>query len=102
MSQMVKNLPAIQETHVQSLSQEDPLEKGVATQSSILAWRIPWTEVGHSPWGCKELDTTKRLSLLRLLEGRWKIVHIKFFSVGLADLEIFPGEHVTTSVGYCE
>ena len=40
---MVKNLPAMQETWVQSLGQEDPLEKGMATHSSILAWRIPWT-----------------------------------------------------------
>ena len=43
-AQMVKNLPAVQETQVQSLGQEDPLEKGMATHSSILAWRIPWTE----------------------------------------------------------
>ena len=43
-AQMVKNLPAIQETQIQSLSLEDPLEKGKATHSSILAWRIPWTE----------------------------------------------------------
>ena len=41
---MVKNLPAMQETQVRSLSQEDPLEKEMATHSSILAWRIPWTE----------------------------------------------------------
>ena len=41
---MVKSLPAIQETQVQSLSWEDPLEKGKATYFSILAWRIPWTE----------------------------------------------------------
>ena len=41
---MVKNLPAMQETLVQSLGLEDPLEKGTATHSSILAWRIPWTE----------------------------------------------------------
>ena len=41
---MVKNLPAMQETQVQSLDQEDPLEKGMATYSSILTWRIPWTE----------------------------------------------------------
>ena len=41
---MVKNLPAKQETWVGSLGQEDPLEKGKATHSSILAWRIPWTE----------------------------------------------------------
>ena len=44
MAQMVKNLPATQETKVPSLSQEDPLEKGMATHSSILAWIIPWTE----------------------------------------------------------
>ena len=41
---MVKNLPAMQETRVQSLGQEDPLEKRMTTHSSILAWRIPWTE----------------------------------------------------------
>ena len=44
MAQMVKNLPAVLKTRVQSLGQEDTLEKGMATQSSILAWRIPWTE----------------------------------------------------------
>ena len=43
-AQMVKNLPAMQETWVLSLDQEDPLEKGMVTHSSILAWRIPWTE----------------------------------------------------------
>ena len=43
-AQMVKNLPAVQETWVQSLGQEDTLEKDMATHSSILAWRIPWTE----------------------------------------------------------
>ena len=42
-AQTVKNLPAMQETRVQSLDQEDPLEKGMANHSSILAWRIPWT-----------------------------------------------------------
>ena len=41
---MVKNLPAMHETWVQSLDKEDPLEKGMATYSSILPWRIPWTE----------------------------------------------------------
>ena len=44
MAQMVKNLLAMQETWVRSLGQEDPLEKGMATHSSILTWRIPWTE----------------------------------------------------------
>ena len=44
MAQLVKNLPAMQETQVRSLGQEDLLEKGMATHSSILAWRITWTE----------------------------------------------------------
>ena len=43
-AQLVKRLPAMQETWVRSLDREDPLEKGMATHSSILAWRIPWTE----------------------------------------------------------
>ena len=63
---MVKNLPTLQETWVQSLSWEDPLEKGMRTHFSILAWRIPWTEEPggvHSLWGHKESDTTKRLML---------------------------------------
>ena len=47
-AQMVKNLSAMWETWVSSLGWEDPLENGVATHSSILAWRIPWTE---EPWG---------------------------------------------------
>ena len=69
MAQMVKNLPAMQETWFRSLGQEDPLEKGMATHSSILAWRIPWTEElgDYSPWGCKELDTTEQLSLFFFL-----------------------------------
>ena len=44
MAQTVKNMPAMQETQVQALSWEDPLEEGMVTHSSILAWRIPWTE----------------------------------------------------------
>ena len=59
---MVKNLPAMGETQVLSLGREDPLEKGIATHSSVLAWKTPWTErslAGYSPWGHKELDTTE-------------------------------------------
>ena len=44
MAQLVKNLPAMEETQVQSLGQEDPLKKEIATHSSILAWEMPWTE----------------------------------------------------------
>ena len=60
------NLPAMQETWVQSLDWEHPLETGMATHSSILAWRVLWTEepggLLHSPWGCRELDTTEQLT----------------------------------------
>ena len=62
MVQMVKNLPSVQETWVQSLDWEDPLEKEMATHSNILAWKIPWTEelaTGYKPWGPKESDTTE-------------------------------------------
>ena len=57
---MIKNLPATWETWVRSLGWEDLLEKGMATHSSILAWKIPWTE---EPGITKELDTTERLTL---------------------------------------
>ena len=60
MAYLVKNLPAMQGTQIQSLSQEDPLEKEMATNPSILAWRIPWTEEagGLQSMGSQELDTT--------------------------------------------
>ena len=63
-AQSVKNLPAMQETWVQSLDQEDPLEKEMAIHSSILAWRIPWTkEPGRlQSMGSQELDMTERLN----------------------------------------
>ena len=72
---MVKNLPAVQETQVQSLGREDSLEKGMATHFSILAWRIPWIEEPgrlYSPRGCKESDTTEQLTLLWVLLRIWK------------------------------
>jgi len=52
MAQVVNNLPAMRKTQVQSLGQEDPLEKGMETHSSIFAWRIPWTE---EPGGLQSL-----------------------------------------------
>ena len=62
MVQTVKNLPAMQETQVQSLGQEDPQEQEMATHASIPAWRIPWTEKPRGrPHGRKESDTTERL-----------------------------------------
>ena len=62
-AQMVKHLPAMRETWVWSLCWEDPLEEGMATHSSTLAWKIHGQRslVGYSPWGRKESDTTERL-----------------------------------------
>ena len=69
-AQTVKILPAMQKIWVQSLGQEDALKKGMATHSSILAWRIPWREKPGSlqSMGCKESDMTERLTLLT---SRW-------------------------------
>ena len=62
-AQWIKNPPAIQETWIQSLGLEDPLEERMAMCYSILAWEIPWKEEPgklHSPWSHKESDTTKQ------------------------------------------
>ena len=69
--QTVKNSPAMQETWVLSLGQEDPLEKGLGTHSSIFAWRIPWTEEPSRLAGYEEGDMTEQLthSLLKALNS---------------------------------
>ena len=62
MAQRLKRLTAMWETWVRSLGREDPLEKEMATHSSSLSWRIPWTEEPcglYSPQGCKQLDMTE-------------------------------------------
>ena len=67
MARMVKNPPAMRETWVQSLGPEDPLEEEMSTHSSILAWKISWTEKpgGLQSWGCKESDMTEQLTFSR-------------------------------------
>ena len=72
-AQMVKILPATQETWVWSLGQEDPLEKGMAAHSSMLAWEIPWTEEpgGVQFHGVTESDTTEQLSFFHFLTKYW-------------------------------
>ena len=69
MAQTEKNLPAMQETRVSSLAWVGPLEKGMTTHSSILAWRIPWTEEPGriQSMGSQESDTAKRLTISRFL-----------------------------------
>ena len=76
-AQTVKNLPAIQETGVQSLGQEDPPEKGMATHSSIVAWRIPWSE---EPGGLivhgvtKESARTGHIFMVSITTPLWLLV----------------------------
>ena len=87
---MVKNLLAKQETWISSLGCEDPLEKGMATHASILAWRIPWTEEPgglHSPWDM-------HIHTLRPSEKA-------FYAILVRGLE--QGEQLTTNIiGYAE
>ena len=72
----VKRLPPAQETRVRSPGWEDPLEKEMATHSSTLAWKIPWTEEpGRGPRGHKELDMTERLHFLSLSRGSLVLLH---------------------------
>ena len=78
-AQTVKHLPTMRETWVQSLGQKDLLEKEMATHSSILAWKIPWTE--YSPWGRKELEMTERLHF-----------HLKYIYLIL--IHAFPLKHI--------
>ena len=59
MAQTVKRLPVMRETQVRSLGWEDPLENGMATHSTLLAWSIPMDRGAYSPWGRKESDTSE-------------------------------------------
>ena len=72
-----KHLPVMQETRVQSQSpsREDPLEEGIVTHSSILAWRIPGTEesCGSCPWSRKDLDMTERLTFIVAADSKGKV-----------------------------
>ena len=76
---MVKNLPAMWETWAQSLSLENPLEKGMATHSSILAWRIPWTEVRDivQETGIKTILMQKKCKKAKSLSGEALQIAVK-------------------------
>ena len=93
-TQLVKNLPAMQETRVRSLGWEDPLEKGKATHSSILAWRIPRTV--YSPWGRKESDTSERLALTHL---NLKFCLLRFCLQIQSHSEVLGSEGFNESIG---
>ena len=76
------NLPAMQETHVQFLGQEDPLKKEMATHSSILAWRIPWTEEHgrlHTVHVVAEMNTTEQLTLSLFTSFELALSYIRFY-----------------------
>ena len=80
MAQWTKDPPAVQQTWVRSLGQEDPLEKEMATHSAILTWKIPWTEEPgrlYSLWGCKESDTTKHTTSQGPLEILVKVTVLR-------------------------
>ena len=82
MAQLIKNLPAMQQTWVQFLGGKDPLEKKMATHSNILGWRIPWTEEpGRLQFmGSKELDTTERQTLAIVEDDKNKITMVSKLS----------------------
>ena len=94
MELVVKNLPAVQEMQIWSLSREDPLEEGMATHSSILAWKIPWTEepggvqfmgpqkVRHD-WALEHTYTHRRLTLnlFTFTEYHHNFLHSSLFHV---------------------
>ena len=102
---MVKNLPAMWETRVQSLGREDPLEKKMVTHSSILAWKFHGQRslMGYSSWGHKESGTTERTHYIILISGCFFFflnlnnrVKTFFFLIGLClitklNLTNFPG-----------
>ena len=113
----IKNLPAMQETWVQSLGQEDLLEKEVVTHSSILAWRIPWTEqpgglqstglqrVGHDWATSLTSHTIKGLSNILIMEDFFNIdhlqglvFHVTYFKKHRSGLKIIPDVTISWDV----
>ena len=90
---VVKNPPAMQETWVPSLGQEDPLEEEMATHTSILAWKVPWTE---EPEGLQSMGSQKSRTLLSTRIGQRVIVSLTV--VGLSHNKAFPSKEVLLKV----
>ena len=97
--QRLKRLPAMWETWVRSLGQEDPLEKEMATHSSILAWRIPWTEDlgGLQSMGRKESDTTERLHFHFALTNRKENKSLKIRLRSVVTMENYKSSYISRS-----
>ena len=106
-AQRLKHLPAMRETWVGSLGREDPLEKEMATHSSILAWRIPWTEElgGLQSMGCKESDTTEQLhfhcSLIILFLSEKLLTLIPYLSINPSRNRILIPSNLTKNARNC-
>ena len=82
-AQMVKNLPAVQETQVWSLGEEDPLEKGMATTPVFFPGKSHRQRslAGYSPWGHKESDTTEQLTHTHLLIANTSLISVLFTEI---------------------
>ena len=93
---MVKNPPATQETQIQSLGWEDPLEKGMATHSSILAWRIPWAE---EPGRLQSMGVSKELDMNEVIEH--SCMHASQLESSLT-LEFLVSKETTLPSGYIQ
>ena len=97
MAQKVKNLPAMQETWVRSLGQEDPLEKAMATHTSILAWRIPWTEeLGRQDSSVENSQNSPQSPVPFIAEGRFGLERRPKF---VLKKELLAGLFQNTSLG---
>ena len=86
MAQRVKPLPAMRDTRVPSLGQEDPLEMEMAVHSGTFAQKIPWTEKPGSPWSCKESDMTEQLHFHFSFQDVIKICDLKCQNCRLIEL----------------
>ena len=93
MAQIVKSLPAMRETQIGSLDWEEPLEKEMATHSSILAWRIPMDRGawGYSPRVCARVHTLSHFSCVRLFATPWTVAHQASLSMGFSRKEHWSG-----------
>ena len=97
LAQLVKNLPAMQETWVRSLGQEDPLEKAMATHTSILAWRIPWTEeLGRQDSSVENSQNSPQSPVPFIAEGRFALERRPKF---VLKKELLAGLFQNTSLG---
>ena len=97
-AQRVKHLPAMQETQVQSLGREDPLEKEMATHSSALAWKIPWTE---EPGGLQSMGLQRVTSLFTYIGSFIQLLNLSSIYPLICSLLILPSTHQSSCFFSC-